>query len=112
MIKLDTLNELRDDELRAAIEHAQTLLKRRDEEGKAKALHDASALLASAGLSLKDLNGKRKSRAEKVPAYHTGRTYQHPTNKALVWNGKGKKPNWLATLEAEGNRAVELTSAP
>lgn len=112
MIKLDTLNELQDDELRIAIEYAQGLLKQRDEDRKAKALNDARALLASVGLSLKDLNGKSKSKTGKAPAYHSGHTYQHPANKTLTWNGKGKKPNWLMTLETEGKQAVELAAVP
>jgi DNA-binding protein H-NS len=40
--------------------------------------------------------------------YHAGRAYQHPANKALVWPGKGKKPAWLAALEMEGGKAVEI----
>jgi DNA-binding protein H-NS len=100
------LDALSDDELRSAIEHAQGLLKQRDEGRKAKALNDARALLASVGLSLKDLHGKGKKPA-KGPAYHSGRQYQHPRNKALTWEGKGKKPGWLVALEAEGGKAIE-----
>jgi DNA-binding protein H-NS len=40
--------------------------------------------------------------------YHSGHTYQHPTNKALVWNGKGKKPGWLAGLEGGGGKPLEI----
>jgi DNA-binding protein H-NS len=112
------LDALNDDELRAAIAHANELLKAHDEERKAKALADARALkakaltdaravLASVGLSLKDMSAK-KARSGKAPAYHIGRQYQHPTNKNLRWNGKGKKPAWLAAIEAEGGMAVEV----
>jgi|ERR1019366_8891857 hypothetical protein len=111
MIKLDSLNELQDDELRAAIAHAQRLLKQRDEDRKAKALDEAKATLAAAGLSLRDLIGKGKGRSGKGPVYHSGHTYQHPTDKALAWNGKGKKPGWLVTLETGGESALEVKRA-
>jgi DNA-binding protein H-NS len=107
-MKLDTLDALKDDELQAVIERSQELLKARDEERKAKALNDARALLASVGLTLKDLNGKGKAKSAKGPVYHGGHRYQHPGNKALAWNAKGQKPGWLRELEAEGGRAVEV----
>jgi DNA-binding protein H-NS len=119
---LGTLDGLNDDELRAIDARVQELLKIHDEERKAKALADARALkakaladaravLASAGLSLKDMSGK-KPRSGKAPGYHVGRSYQHPANKALAWNGKGQKPAWLRELEGEGGKAVELVGAP
>jgi DNA-binding protein H-NS len=108
MISAATLNELRDDELRAFISQAEGILKQRDDERKARAIEDARATLAAAGLTLKDLGGKGNKQNGKGPVYHSGRTYQHPTDKSLVWNGKGKKPNWLRELEAEGKKAVEV----
>jgi DNA-binding protein H-NS len=116
---LDTLNALNDEELRAVSARVQELLRAHDDDRKAKALADAKALkakaladaravLASAGLSLKDMSGK-KPRSGKAPAYHAGRTYQHPANKAMVWNGKGQKPGWLRELEGEGGKAIELS---
>jgi H-NS histone family len=113
MIKLDSLNELKDDELRLAIDHAQGLLKQRDDDRKAKALNDARSILASVGLSLKDVAAGRphKNGNNKGPIYHGGHTYRHPTNNALIWQAKGKKPTWLVTLEAEGGKAVEVVPA-
>jgi hypothetical protein len=122
MIKIDTLDALNDSELREVINHSQTLLKKRDEERKAKALADARALrakaesdaravLESAGLSLKSLAGKGKKKATKAPLYKGGRTYQHPTDKALVWKANGQKPNWLRELEAQGGKAVEISGS-
>ena len=107
MISMNILNELQDDELRAVIEQSQGLLKRRDEERKAKALSEARAVLAAAGLSLKDL-GKSKPKGDKGPVYKGGHSYQHPVNKALVWNANGQKPNWLRELEEQGGKAVEI----
>jgi H-NS histone family len=97
--------------LQAVIERAQGLLKQRDEDRKAKALSDARTLLASVGLSLKDLNGKGKAKPAKGPVYHGGHTYRHPVDQALRWNAKGKKPGWLVTLESEGGKAVEASGA-
>lgn len=108
MTKLDTLDALNDEELRGVIHESQALLKRRDEERKAKALSDARTLLASVGLSLKHLNGKGKKKPGAAPPYKGGALYQHPTNKALVWNAKGQKPNWLRELEGQGGKAVAI----
>ena len=107
-ISLATLSELQDAELRTVIEQSQGLLKQRDEDQKSKAIEQARATLAAAGLTLKDLNGNGRRKIGKGPAYHGGRTYQHPVNKALVWNAKGKKPGWLLALEAEGKTALEV----
>ena len=54
------------------------------------------------------LRAKPHKNGNKAPVYHGGRQYQHPTNKALMWNAKGQKPNWLRELEASGGKAVEI----
>ena len=108
MISSSMLDALQDDELDTVIDLALALRKKRDEDKKAKAIEQARATLAAAGLTLKDLNGKGKSKMAKGPVYHGGRTYQHPTNKALTWNAKGKKPGWLVELEGRGQAAVEV----
>jgi hypothetical protein len=105
-MRLDTLDALKDEELQAVIKRSNELLKERDDDRKAKAMEQARTLLASVGLSLKDLNGKGK-KASKGVIYRNGVTYQHPTNKALVYGGHGKKPGWLTALESEGKSAVE-----
>jgi len=113
------LDGLNDEQLRGVIAESQRLLKKRDEGRKAKALSDARtlqakaqsdarALLEAAGLSLKSLNGKSKKKARHAPLYKGGRLYQHPENKALVWNAKGQKPNWLRELEGHRGTAVEV----
>src|SRR5262249_49537969 len=97
-------------ELREIVKHSETLLRKRDEERKAKALadvralrakaeSDARALLESVGLSLKSVTGKNKRKGGQAPLYKGGRLYQHPDNKALVWKANGQKPNWLRELE-------------
>jgi len=112
MISIAALDELQDAELRTVIEQSEGLLKQRDHERKAKAIEDARNLLASVGLSLKDINARRKGKDVKAPAYRGGHVYQHPSNKTLVWNAKGQKPNWLRELEAKGGKAFELAGLP
>jgi len=108
---LDSLEKLGDDDLRAVIGRAGELLAKHDHERKEKALEQARAILSGAGLSLKDVAaGRSQKPGGKGIMYHTGRQYQHPTNKALIWNAKGQKPNWLRELEAAGGKAVEATS--
>jgi DNA-binding protein H-NS len=106
------LDGMTDDELRASIARAQDLLRDRDRQRKDAALADAAAILAKAGLGLKDLARRGpRARTKAQPAYKGGRQYQHPTNKSLVWNAKGKKPAWLGALEGEGKSPVEVANA-
>jgi DNA-binding protein H-NS len=106
-MRLDTLDTLKDDDLRAVISRAEELLRQHDRERKDKALVDARAILEAAGLSLKDV-ASRSNGKTRGPVYVGGRRYQHPTKKELTWTAKGQKPNWLRQLEKEGSRAVEL----
>lgn len=107
-MKLETLTALSDEELRAVIGRAEELLKCHDRERKEKALEDARSILASAGLSLRDVAAKAAGGARgKAPAYRAGIRYQHPTRKELVWNAKGQKPKWVREMEADGKRPVE-----
>jgi DNA-binding protein H-NS len=106
----DLLEKLGDVDLQAIISRAQELLKQRDMERKDKALAEARATLAAVGLTMKDLARKAPVKS-KGPVYHSGRQYQNPANKAQVWSGKGKKPAWLTSLEAEGKPAVEVAHA-
>jgi hypothetical protein len=108
-MKLETLDVLKDEDLRAIIGRAEELLKQHDRERKDKALEDARAILASAGLSLRDVAGKATgAKSGRGPAYRSGHHYQHPSKKELVWSAKGQKPRWVRELEAEGKRPVEV----
>ena len=108
-MKQETLETLSDGELQGVIARCNELLKQRDRQRKDKALEEARAILAGAGLSLRDVAiGKPKNGNGKGPVYHAGKQYQHPSNKALTWNAKGQKPNWLRELEAQGGKAIEL----
>ena len=108
MITADMLGALKDDELHWVINHSQELLKKRDADRKAKALADARAILQSAGLSLKDINGKGKTKPNGGHLYKSGHLYQHPTDKTLVWKANGQKPNWLRDLETHEGHAIEV----
>ena len=111
-MKLDTLDALKDEELQTVINRSNELLQERDRQRKDKALEEARVLLASVGLSLKDVaSGKPKNGNGKGPVYHVGKTYQHPSNKSLMWAGKGQKPSWLRELEANGGKAMEVGNA-
>jgi hypothetical protein len=66
MFKLDLLDALSDKELDELEAYSQALKKKRDEERKSKAMDEARAILAAAGISLKELSGKPKGRPAKV----------------------------------------------
>jgi DNA-binding protein H-NS len=108
---VESVETLSDEQLQAVITRAGELLRQHDRERKEKALADARAILASAGLSLKD--GAAKGRTTKTQAaaqkvYRSGHSYQHPTKPELVWNAKGQKPGWLRELEGDKLKAVEF----
>jgi DNA-binding protein H-NS len=106
-IKPDMLESFNDDDVREIRGLCDKVLKSRDDDRKAKAMEQARMTLAAVGLTLKDLAGV-KAKPAKGSSYKGGHSYQHPTNKALVWQAKGKKPKWLVELEADGERAIEL----
>src|SRR5580704_3027132 len=99
-MKLESLDTLKDEDLRAVIGRAEELLDQHDRERKEKARENARLILEAAGLSFRDLASKAKSgRSGKGPIYHGGHRYQHPTKTELVWAAKGQKPGWLRQLE-------------
>ena len=78
-MKLDMLDALGDDDLRAVSARCDVLLKQHNTERKDKALSEARATLAAVGLTLKDLARKSPVKS-KGPVYHSGRRYQNPSN--------------------------------
>ncbi len=108
------LDGFNDDDVREIRGLCDKVLKSRDEDRKANALEEARekarAILSVVGLRLEDLV-KAKAKAAKGPSYKGGQVYQHPTNKALTWQAKGKKPKWLVELESEGERPIEMVGA-
>lgn len=73
MIKLDLLDALSDEELTQVEAYSQALKKRRDEERKDKAMGEAGAILAAAGISLKDLKINGKKGPKKTPVTRRGK---------------------------------------
>ncbi len=66
MFKTDLLDALSDKDLDEAEAYLVALKQRRDEERKAKAMDEARAILAAAGIDLKDVAGKAKKGAKKA----------------------------------------------
>jgi cysteinyl-tRNA synthetase len=69
MIKLDTLDALSDSELDQIEAYSQALKKHRDDDRKWKAMDEARAILAAAGIDLKDVAGKSKKGPKKVALF-------------------------------------------
>ncbi len=65
MIKLDLLDALTDSELDQIEAYSQALKQRRDEERKLKAMEQAKAILAAAGIDMTALQGRPKGRPAK-----------------------------------------------
>jgi hypothetical protein len=63
MIKLDLLDALSDKELDEVEAYSQALKARRNEDRRTKAMDEAKAILAAAGINLKDLSGRTKTKA-------------------------------------------------
>jgi DNA-binding protein H-NS len=110
---LASLDEVPDDGLHTIETRCQELQVLHDKERKDKALEQARTILTAAGLSLQDVAaGKMHKNGGKAPSYRSGMQYQHPNNKALVWNARGQKPHWLRDLESEGRKPMELLPEP
>jgi hypothetical protein len=93
-VTLEMMKALTDDDLRAAIDYAQTELKERDRQRKEQALQQAKAILAQAGLSLSELS-KLKIKGNNK-ATHAGMIFTNPANPAQVYEpGKGRPPGWF-----------------
>jgi hypothetical protein len=65
MIKLDLLDALSDNELDQIEAYSQALKQRRDEERKSKAMEQAKAILAAAGIDMELLHARGKGRTAK-----------------------------------------------
>ena len=90
--KPDMLEGTNDDEIRQIKVLADAVLKRRDDARKAEAIEQAREMLAQAEPTFPDV-ARVRMKAAKGPSNKGGHTYQHPADKALVWNAKGQKPN-------------------
>ena len=103
----ETLESLTYDQLKAVVARSYDLLTTRDRQRKDKAIEDARALLASAGLTLRDL-GKKVSKPATGFKPKAGHTYQHPDNPALTCLGTGNKPKWWHDALKAGKEPIDL----
>lgn len=100
----DQLKALDDNQLRAVIDQAGTLLKEREADRKQKAIEEAKAKLAAVGLTFRDVvktkTDKGKARAPLPP----GQSYVNPSDSSQTYTtGRGRPPKWFAELQAKGN---------
>jgi hypothetical protein len=109
MFKLETLDALKDDELQGIGQYCATLLKNREEQRKKDAIESARSALAAVGMTFKDVLSRVRGSAKSM--YKAGTLYRHPDDKALTWNAKGQKPNWVRNLEAAGKKPIEVPAA-
>jgi hypothetical protein len=107
--KPDMIEGFNDDEIRSNQSVGRCRLKTARRCAEAEAIEQARERLAQAGLTSADVARVRMKAAEGL-SYKGGHTYQHPADKALVWNAKGQKPKWLRELEVSGGTAVEMTA--
>ena len=107
MIKEDMLDAYSDEDVQEVRVLCDKVLKSRDDNRKSKAMEQARATLAAAGLTLNDLT-RTKVRVPQRPKHNAGSSYQHPTNNALIGNGKGQRPKWLRELENNHVSPLEI----
>ncbi len=96
------------EQLETLIEDAQALLAIRIRERKADAMAQARAILEGAGVSPRELARAKMERKASLQLTQ-GRTYSNPEKPSETWTaGKGRRPKWMAALEARGGRPTEV----
>ncbi len=78
-----------------------TAIEKRKEQDKVDLHNEMQALASKHGFSLDELlvNPPKKTKVAR---------YKNPANGKQVWAGRGRKPNWLITLLAEGRTVEEF----
>jgi DNA-binding protein H-NS len=71
---------------------------------KAEARTKVEALARDLGYSLAELVGTG-TKSARTPA---AAKYRHPENPALIWSGRGRKPQWFVEALAAGKTASDL----
>lgn len=86
--------------LRAAVD---ARIEKLEKQQRAAAFRAVEDLAKRHGLSKGDL-------AARYNGAHAGerKRYRHPSNPALTWNGRGRRPQWLEEHLAKGGRLEEL----
>ena len=90
-------------ELNAVIEYAGRLMLDRKEKQKAALTNQFAEMAAKAGLTVEELLGKRKGK-------HIPIKFRDPNGNE--WTGRGKKPQWVEDLVANGGDLEQYRIAP
>jgi DNA-binding protein H-NS len=86
-------------DLQSSVEAAIVAARERERaEVKAK----VEAMVQAAGFSLSELFASRPSRKS------SGARFVNPGNRSQTWTGRGRKPNWLLELVANGVKLEDL----
>jgi DNA-binding protein H-NS len=95
------LDGLSDEELQEISDRAGTLLLERKKEKQQAVLDSAREMLATAGLTLRDLARAGKRSAPKgKPAARPGETLTNPKDASQTWTpGRGRPPKWVTELQ-------------
>lgn len=102
------IENLSDAELQELATRAQEMLQQRKGARRLEAVEQARAILADVGLSFQEaekLSGaaRTKKPAAAKPQSRKGQRFVNPADPGQVWeSGRGRKPKWLAALEARG----------
>lgn len=102
------LQQLSIEQLEQLLEDANALLVIRVRERKTQAMAQARAILEEAGVSAREL---ARTKVEKRPglALKQGSKYSNPAKPDEIWiAGKGRRPKWVAELEARGIQPQEV----
>jgi DNA-binding protein H-NS len=99
------------EELRQLARDVEQELHRRRAEEKKEVLRGIREIAASSGFTLEDLVGMRPKRTRRPSAPPTT-TYRNPDNPEQTWAGRGRRPEWLVGLLAQGKTLEELEFVP
>lgn len=97
-------------ELRQMQTDAAILIKQREKEQITELQDKIAALIDESGLSRVEVLTPLLTRPRKARAPSSVR-YQNPANKGQVWLGRGKRPQWLQDLLAQGHSPESLQVA-
>lgn len=90
------LSNMSKDDLLSLQKDVAAALKTFDDRKRKEALAAAEAVAREHGFALSELTGK-KSIATRHPA-----KFANPADKSQTWSGRGRKPGWVVTWEADG----------
>jgi DNA-binding protein H-NS len=81
-------------------------LHRRDQQRIADARNQVYAIAKSLGMDVRDLLGKHSGDKpeKKAPAVK----YRNPANAQQEWTGRGRRPQWVSALLAEGKSLADI----